>query len=218
MTIVYAWIRGIVFYLIFISMLYQLLPGEKYKKYLHVCVGMIFVLVVLTPVIRLFHISDKLSYYINLENFRIASKSGILGEDQSNYKNDDFEADAVYDAKISDVLVQYKNSIEKEIFAQFETSTLYPTNVEIVIDEDENSQDYGCVRQVCVSVITDVKTLESVVTPIEIQVEQVNKQQNASIADDKKSRQEETDEIERMRDVLAKKLNTSVENINIKII
>ena len=32
MTEVFLWVRGIVFYLIFVSLLYQLLPGEKYKK------------------------------------------------------------------------------------------------------------------------------------------------------------------------------------------
>ena len=182
MTTVFSWVRGIVFYLIFISLLYQILPGEKYKKYVHVCAGMIFVLVVMAPLLQIFHISDKLSYYTNLENFRVEARSLDTGGqniflDNASMHQDDSqssEASRAYNEKISNVLMQYKNNIEKEVFAMFEETLLYPLTVSMTIDENENSDTFGCVQYLKVTVTTDAKKLSEVVDPVDsvhIQVE-----------------------------------------------
>ena len=175
MAEVFSWVRGIVFYLIFVSLLYQLLPGEKYKKYVHVCAGMIFVLVVMTPLLRLFHINDRLAYYTSLENFKIAVRDAGFNWTQTDLtkttSSENTDATAhVTDAdnqKIDAVWTQYKSSIEKEVFAQFEGAKVYPIAVDLTIDEDESSDNYGRVLQLSVTVTDNVTHLSQAISPVD---------------------------------------------------
>lgn len=175
MTEIFSWVRGIVFYLIFVSLLYQLLPGEKYKKYVHVCAGMIFVLVVMSPLLRLFHVNDRLAYYTSLENLKIAVRDAGFNWTQTDLtgitssENTDATAYAtdVDNQKLDAVWAQYKSSIEKEVFAQFEGAKVYPLAVSMTIDEDESSDSYGRVLQLSVTVTDDATQLSQAVSPVD---------------------------------------------------
>lgn len=49
MTIVYDWIKDIIFYLILISLVFQLLPNDQYRKYMKLFAGILLVIIVLKP-------------------------------------------------------------------------------------------------------------------------------------------------------------------------
>lgn len=242
MTEVFLWVRGIVFYLIFVSLLYQLLPGEKYKKYVHVCAGMIFVLVVMSPLLQLFHVNDKLAYYTSLENLKIALKDAGLNWAQTNLtettSSENTNATAYVtdadDQKFDAVWAQYKSSIEKEVFAQFEGAKVYPLAVSMTIDEDESSDNYGCVLQLSVTVTDDVTQLSQTVSPVDsvdihVEVgdgyeETENDYENveSTYVETVDTHQMSVDrhpesELDRIKDNIAQKLNMSTENIDIII-
>lgn len=50
MNAVFEWVRGIVFYLILLTVVSHLVPGKKYEKYVRVFTGMLLVVIVIQPV------------------------------------------------------------------------------------------------------------------------------------------------------------------------
>ena len=245
MTEIFSWVRGIVFYLIFV----------------HVCAGMIFVLVVMSPLLRMFHVNDKLAYYISLENLKIAVRDAGFNWAQTDLtgttspENTDATAYAT-DAdnlKLDAVWAQYKSSIEKEVFAQFEGAKVYPLAVSMTIDEDESSDSYGRVLQLSLTVTDDTTQLSQAVSPVDsvdihvevgdsyektendyedsgnTHTEAGNTQADAgnmanivNTSDTTNTVQRSVDrqleaELERIKENIAQKLNMSTENIDIII-
>ena len=227
MAEVFSWVRGIVFYLIFVSLLYQLLPGEKYKKYVHVCAGMIFVLVVMSPLLRLFHVNDRLAYYTSLEiAVRDAEFNGTQTDLTKTTSSENTDATAYVttadNQKLDAVWTQYKSSIEKAVFAQFEGAKVYPIAVDMTIDEDESSDSYGCVQQLSVTVTDNVTQLSQAVSPVDSVDIQVEIGNTANTSDTTNTVQRPVNlkfeaELDRIKENIAQKLNMSTENIDIII-
>lgn len=49
----YEWIQNLAFYLVIITAVLQILPGKNYKKYIQFFSGMVMILLMLTPVLKL---------------------------------------------------------------------------------------------------------------------------------------------------------------------
>lgn len=50
----FEWVKGIVFYLILLTVVSHLLPGHKYDKYVRLFTGMLLIMIVIKPVTHLF--------------------------------------------------------------------------------------------------------------------------------------------------------------------
>lgn len=53
---IYGWVQDIAFYLVLITVLLHMLPDSDYKKYIRFFTGLILILLLITPVLKLFHI------------------------------------------------------------------------------------------------------------------------------------------------------------------
>lgn len=49
----YKWIQNLSFYLVIITAVLQILPGKEYKKYIQFFSGMVMILLILTPILKL---------------------------------------------------------------------------------------------------------------------------------------------------------------------
>ncbi len=49
----YEWIQNLAFYLVIITAVIQILPGKSYKKYIQFFSGLVMILLMLTPVMKL---------------------------------------------------------------------------------------------------------------------------------------------------------------------
>lgn len=49
----YEWIQNLAFYLVIITAVLQILPGKEYKKYIQFFSGMVMILLILTPILKL---------------------------------------------------------------------------------------------------------------------------------------------------------------------
>ena len=56
------WLKQVVFCICFLELLYQILPGKKWQKYLKFTGGLVFVLVLFQPVLQAFSLDGKLEY------------------------------------------------------------------------------------------------------------------------------------------------------------
>ena len=53
MEIFGAWVENLVYFLVLMVTVMQLIPGETYKKYIRFYIGLILILIMLGPIIRI---------------------------------------------------------------------------------------------------------------------------------------------------------------------
>lgn len=49
----YEWIRNVAFYIVIITAVIQILPNNTYKKYIHFFTGLVLILLLMTPVLKI---------------------------------------------------------------------------------------------------------------------------------------------------------------------
>ena len=54
MDFLYEWTRNLAFYMIIITVILQIIPGDTYKKYVRFFVGLVLILLLTQPIIKLF--------------------------------------------------------------------------------------------------------------------------------------------------------------------
>lgn len=141
MAVFYQWIKNIVIFLLLISMIYQLLPDSEYRKYMKVCAGMILMIIVFSPVLKIFGADTRLSYLLGVENLKTQIRAVTYPE----------ALEAADDERIAAVTKNYRIQLEKEAAALFDDGPLYLTDVQVEIEEDGDSEDYGSVKSVSAS-------------------------------------------------------------------
>jgi len=64
-TYLYEWMQNIAFYLILITAAIQILPDNSYKKYIRFFTGLILVVLLISPVLKLFDIEEAFENIYN---------------------------------------------------------------------------------------------------------------------------------------------------------
>lgn len=53
MDVIYEWIRNLVCYLIIFTAILEILPGKDYKKYIQFFAGLVLILLLTTPILKI---------------------------------------------------------------------------------------------------------------------------------------------------------------------
>lgn len=138
MSVFYEWIRNIVIFLLLISLIYQLLPDSEYKKYMRVCAGLILIVIVFSPLLKLTEADMDFSYFFGLENLK--TEIGSI-----EYPSSFYEAE---NERIEAVTQNYKKQLEKEALNLFAEGPLYITEAYVEIETNIDSKDYGAVKSI----------------------------------------------------------------------
>ena len=56
----YAWLRNVALYLVLVTALLHVLPRSGYQKYIRFFTGLVLILLVLAPVLKLFQMEEEL--------------------------------------------------------------------------------------------------------------------------------------------------------------
>lgn len=141
MDAVYNWIKGIAFYLIIVLAIQNVLPDNKYKKYIKMFTGMILVLLIISPITNLFNYTDKIANVY---------QSKLVEQEVNQMKNQlTGMEDSIVDASIS----QYKEYVKQQInlfveeegyqLAQFScevNENVEISNISLVISKESTNQ------------------------------------------------------------------------------
>ena len=65
-----AWVKNLVFYLIFMTFVTNLLPGKAYDRYFRLFTGMVLILLVLSPLTGSLNLDDRLACYFESISFQ----------------------------------------------------------------------------------------------------------------------------------------------------
>ena len=78
MTAVYEWIRNLTAFFLFLSVMENLLPGQKYGKYIRLFAGMVLILLAVEPFTSGFNLDEVLAR--SYEDLVIRGEAGELKE------------------------------------------------------------------------------------------------------------------------------------------
>lgn len=159
----YEWLRNIVICLFLISLIYQLFPDSDYKKYMRVAAGLILIVVVMTPVLKIFGADIKLSYFLNLETLKTEIETLAYPE----------EMYAAEQGRLKYVTENYKKQLENEVTALFLNGPIVLKNVSVEIEGDVDSKNFGKVLSVSATAfVNDEKIDSGTVEPVVIGAEE----------------------------------------------
>ena len=139
---IFSWVKNIVFFFLTVTLVEELLVNEKNKKYVHMAAGMIFILVVLSPVLKLFNVSGSVDYFFQWESFKTAMSDPDL------FAAGEFDADALEQARSGMILKEYKDRLEEQICFLVQNQGVTVGDVIVSVDENMDSPLYGSVCQV----------------------------------------------------------------------
>ena len=87
-----AWIKNIVLFILFSSLVFFLLPDEKYRKYMQTAVGFVLAIIVLTPVLSAGGLNDILSFDYYYES--VADYTDVMETMIEDHLRDTFQLDS----------------------------------------------------------------------------------------------------------------------------
>ncbi|MDF2543636.1 MAG: putative rane protein [Herbinix sp.] len=134
MNEVYAWIKNIVVFMIINTIIMNLLGNSSYKKYVSIVSGMILVLIVISPVIKLLKLEDKFDYFFKSNNFTVEA-----GEFETDVMRME---EARRDAEFS----EYTDRIKVQVGDFLSEEGVYLDNFNIDYDMDIESKDFGSIK------------------------------------------------------------------------
>lgn len=175
MSGIFEWIRGIVFYLILMTMIMNLLPDKKYEKYLQLFTGMVFLFLVFEPLAEISGLEAEVAGAF--ERLTFQNDAMLLREEIE-------DADGKRMARLVD---GYADAVETDLKTMAEGISLECRDVQVRLDGDVDSETFGRVQAVVMQVGVRNTGSELVSDSDEVQPE--SQKQNAQTESETASRQ-----------------------------
>ncbi len=131
MAEIYNWVKNIIIFLVLTTIISNLLGKSNYKKYINLITGLILVILVITPLLRLFRLTDTLDRYFSINILSTEAKdiNGRLTE--------------MEEGQMTAILKEYKEGIREQIVKILKEQELFPVEILITVDEDAESETFG---------------------------------------------------------------------------
>ena len=136
MTAVYEWIRNLVAFFLFLSVMENLLPGQKYGKYIRMFAGMVLILLAVEPFTSGFDLEEVLAR--SYEKLVIRGEAGELKASLG-------AAEREYLGKI---LSQYEEVVVRDVQELAASCGLTLAECSVRIEDRESSPDFGTVQKI----------------------------------------------------------------------
>ncbi len=172
----FEWIRNIAYYLIFITVVSNLLPNKKYEKYIRFFAGMVLILLVLKPVTGGLRLENTMAYYF--ESISIKKEAGELKGEISKME----------DKRLKTLISGYEEAVETDLASMAETAGFSWREVRAEIDQDQESSTFCHVLSVFM--ILTVKEEQGETGGV-VPVEKIEKVEEVKIAEEETKRSEE---------------------------
>lgn len=132
----YEWIRNITYYLIFMTVVENLLPNRKYEKYFRLFAGMVLILLVLKPFTGGLRLDDKLAYSFEAISFQ--KEAAELTEELTGMEG----------KRLKSMVAQYEAAVETDLKSMADTAGFFCRQAEAAIDGNESHDTFGHVVSV----------------------------------------------------------------------
>ena len=136
MTAVYEWIRNLTAFFLFLSVMENLLPGQKYGKYIRLFAGMVLILLAVEPFTSGFNLDEVLAR--SYEDLVIRGEAGELKE----------QLGATEQKRLGQILSQYEEAVGRDVRELAQSCGLTVMDCRVRIEGDEDSTEFGTVREI----------------------------------------------------------------------
>ncbi len=127
------WVGNILFFLVFITVAENLLPGKNYNRYIRLSAGMVLILLVIKPIMGGLHLEQQINRYFESFTFQQDAKDlskEILGIEQQ---------------RLEQVIDSYEQVVENDVNVMAEEMGLVPVQTRATIERNRESGNYGSV-------------------------------------------------------------------------
>lgn len=148
---IYDWIRNIAYYILFLSVLHNILPGKKYDKYIRLFAGSVLILLVLKPITSLLQIEDQLAKYYEAFVFQYEAeelKKDLLG---------------IEEYRLEEIMKQYENAIADDLTLMVEGNGYYVVKCQVEIEDDSKKENYGQVSSIFLMISLENTVIEPII-------------------------------------------------------
>lgn len=206
MNAIYDGVKTIVVYLILVAIVMNLLGTSSYKKYVSVFTGMLLIFMIITPLMKLFHLTDSMDYHLKENNFKVEAK---------DMNSKIFDAD---EEQKSYITREYLIKLNEQLETNLNEKNLTLKKCNFTIDEDMTSENFGKVLAIDLLAKEekndekgekDSMIKEIIIEDIRINENDTKKERNTSITDS-------VQEIE-IKKELAKFYNIDPESVHVDI-
>ena len=136
MTAVYEWIRNLTAFFLFLSGMENLLPGQKYGKYIRLFAGMVLILLAVEPFTSGLNLDEVLAR--SYEDLVIRGEAGELKE----------QLGATEQKRLGQILSQYEEAVGRDVRELAQSCGLTVMDCRVRIEGDEDSPEFGTVREI----------------------------------------------------------------------
>ena len=136
MEAIFSWVKNIVVFFLVLTLIDEILPDSDYRKYIRLAGGMVLILIVFSPVLKLFGVSDTVDYYYQWESLKTAVAGNSL-------ISDGFDSQSAGERKNDWILSQYEDNLKTQITTLLENEGYGVDSIQVQVDENEAAEDFG---------------------------------------------------------------------------
>lgn len=157
------WVKQIVCYLVFVTVLTGLFPKKNYEKYFRLFAGLILILLVIQPVTGALDLDEKL-----LKAFEAIEYEGTARE----FRQQASEMEAERFRRITE---GYGEVVEEDIETMARAQGAWDAKAQVTIEEDSRKENYGKITGIRLTVWEKEQSREAAasVDPVKVGVEDV---------------------------------------------
>lgn len=205
MNEIYSWVKSIIIFLVLTTIISNLLGKSTYKKYVNLITGIILVILVISPLLKLFQIDDTLDYFFS---FNILSTEA----EDMNSRLVNME-----EGQMSEILKEYKDEIKAQVVKILKEQELYLVDIKISLDEDTESSNFGKLKTMDITASYVRQNTDENKTDIkEIKIDKIEFDQSKESVDKTEKVTLSPSEI-KIKNLLSDFYNMNPDNINISI-
>ncbi|MCI8515055.1 MAG: stage III sporulation protein AF [Lachnospiraceae bacterium] len=131
MNRVLDWVRQIAVFYILMTVVQHLLPAQKYRKYIRLYLGVVFILLVISPVFSIVGLSESLAEAMEEVQGQMAREDLRL------------EAKTGNEARYQMILTEYRGVIQERVTQMAGQEGYFLRSLSVVFEEDTDSPDFG---------------------------------------------------------------------------
>ena len=135
MDFLYDWVKNLAIFMILISLIRNLLPKSNYEKYVRLFTGMLAVLLVLQPFIKILGMQDSIDDLFSLD---IYSQEMDAMKENFLLAGSDFE---------NSLISNYEEQIRKQILLLLKEEGIETAQIEFYVCMDETDERYGSISR-----------------------------------------------------------------------
>lgn len=135
MDFLYDWVKNLAIFMILISLIQNLLPKSNYEKYVRLFTGMLAVLLVLQPFIKILGMQDSIDDLFSLD---------IYSQEMDAMKENFLQAGSGFEDSL---ISNYEEQIRKQILLLLKEEGIEKAQIEFYVCMDETDERYGSISR-----------------------------------------------------------------------